>query len=68
MVELNDGRIMAIEYKGEVYATNDDSLEKKLVGEQWEKASKGKCLFLFAIKDDLGRNIIKQIADKIAIK
>jgi len=68
IVELIDGRIMAIEYKGEVYATNDDSVEKKNIGLQWEKASGGKCLFLFALKDDAGKNVIKQIEDKISQK
>ncbi len=32
VVELTDGRLLAVEYKGEAYATNDDSREKKQVG------------------------------------
>jgi type III restriction enzyme len=68
VAELKDGRIMAVEYKGEVYATNDDSLEKKSIGQQWERASRGKCLFLFATKDDVGRDVSRQITDKIKQK
>ena len=66
VAELTDGRILAVEYKGDPYATNDDSREKISVGEQWEKASNGKCLFLFAVAhDDKGRSVEKQIQDKL---
>ncbi len=66
VAELTDGRVLVIEYKGEPYKTNDDSREKRQVGEQWEKASAGRCLFLFAVEtDDIGRNVAQQIAQKI---
>jgi type III restriction enzyme len=66
MVELGDGRVMAVEYKGEPYKTNDDSREKRQVGEQWERSSEGRCLFLFAVEtDDVGRNVAQQIAQKV---
>lgn len=66
VAELDDGRILAIEYKGEPYKTNDDSREKRQVGEQWEKSSQGRCLFLFAVEtDDLGRSVTQQIAHKL---
>ena len=35
VVELMDGRVAVVEYKGESYASNDDSREKRLVGERW---------------------------------
>lgn len=66
VVELADGRLLVVEYKGEPYKTNDDSREKMQVGNQWEKSSNGRCLFLFAVADDdRGRTVQKQIADKI---
>ena len=65
VAELTDGRIIAIEYKGEPYKTNDDSREKRQVGEQWEKASNGRCLFLFAVKDEMGQAVKQQIEAKI---
>ena len=66
VAELGDGRVLAVEYKGEPYKTNDDSREKKQVGEQWEKSSGGRCLFLFAVaEDESGRSVQKQIADKL---
>jgi len=43
---LKDGRYLVVEYKGEVYRTNDDSKEKNSLGELWEKRSHGTCLFL----------------------
>jgi type III restriction enzyme len=65
VAELTDGRLLVVEYKGDGYVTNDDSREKKQVGYQWEQSSSGRCLFLFAVADDNGRAVSKQIADKI---
>ena len=67
VTELVDGRVLAVEYKGEPYKTNDDSREKSQVGYQWEKSSGGRCLFLFAVKrDDDGRDVFQQLAAKLA--
>lgn len=66
VAELHDGRVLAVEYKGKPYETNDDSREKRQVGEQWEKSSGGRCLFLFAVKqDEDGRSVQQQLADKL---
>ncbi len=63
---LNDGRTLVIEYKGKPYETNDDSKEKINIGELWEKKSNKKGLFLFAVKrDGKGRDVYKQIEDKV---
>lgn len=43
---LKDGRYMVVEYKGADRWSNDDSKEKRLIGEVWEKRSGGKCLFI----------------------
>lgn len=67
MAELVDGRVLAVEYKGEPYKTNDDSREKIQVGHQWEQSSKGRCLFLFAVeRDDQGRDVFQQVSNKLA--
>lgn len=67
VAELTDGRVFVVEYKGEPYKTNDDSKEKAQVGFQWEQSSNGRCLFLFAVEaDDDGRDVFKQVADKLA--
>lgn len=63
---LNDGRLLAIEYKGEMLKTTDDTKEKALVGFVWQKQSQGKCLFLMATKkDEKGRDLRTQIEDLI---
>ncbi|HEX5434520.1 MAG TPA: restriction endonuclease subunit R, partial [Candidatus Angelobacter sp.] len=57
-----DGRLLVVEYKGASYATNDDSHEKKLLGEVWSKCSNGRALFLMAVKrDERGKNVHDQI-------
>ncbi len=52
---LNDGRIMVIEYKGAPYFTNDDSKEKRLIGDLWAERSGAKCLFLMIEKKEFAR-------------
>ena len=44
--KLNDGRMLVIEYKGADRWSNDDSKEKRRIGELWEAKSNGKCLFI----------------------
>jgi len=61
---LNDGRIFVIEYKGAHLVSA--SQEKQNIGERWEEKSDGKALFLLAVlKDEKGRDVRKQIEDKI---
>ncbi len=43
---LTDGRILVVEYKGEHLWSNDDSKEKRVVGDLWADRSKGRCLFV----------------------
>jgi len=65
VAELEDGRVFIVEYKGKVYATNDDSQEKRTLGKLWEEKSDGKGLFLMAEKQDsMGRDVYRQLADK----
>jgi type III restriction enzyme len=60
--ELTDGRVLVVEYKGEPYKTNDDSREKAQIGHHWQQSSEGRCLFLFAVKeDDQGRDVGQQL-------
>jgi type III restriction enzyme len=49
--QLNDGRVLVVEYKGEhLFA---DAEEKRAVGAVWESRSNGKCLFIMPKGDDL---------------
>lgn len=45
IVELRDGRLAIVEYKGAHLANNPDELYKKTVGELWAERSGGKCVF-----------------------
>ena len=44
LVLLMDGRILAVEYKGEQHMT--DAAEKRMIGNIWAEASEGRCLFV----------------------
>jgi type III restriction enzyme len=67
VAELHDGRLLVVEYKGSILWDSTDSTEKRLVGQQWETESKGRCLFLMARKvDTQGRDVAGQIAAKVA--
>jgi len=66
IAELKDGRILAVEYKGQHYSDNPDTLEKRILGELWQEKSKGKALFLMAVRqDDRRRGVYDQIREKI---
>jgi type III restriction enzyme len=39
VAELTNGKLLVVEYKGDAYATNDDSREKRLVGERWAQTT-----------------------------
>lgn len=58
--QLNDGRVLVVEYKGEhLY---NDAEEKRAVGAVWESRSGGKCLFVMPQGADLAA-IGKKIFD-----
>ena len=65
VAELSDGRILVVEHKGKVYATNDDSKEKCNVGDLWEEKSDGKALFLMTVVQNGQPGLFEQIAAKI---
>jgi type III restriction enzyme len=50
---LKDGRRLVVEYKGADRWSNDDSKEKRQIGELWASASGGSCLFVMPKGDDL---------------
>lgn len=66
VARLQDDRLLVVEYKGKAYATNDDSKEKKLLGQLWEAKSKGTALFLMAERRDKeGRDVYQQLEQRI---
>jgi len=65
VAELMDGRILVLEHKGKVYATNDDSKEKCNVGDLWEQKSDGNAIFLMTVVENGRPSLFDQIAAKI---
>ena len=65
VAELSDGRLLVVEYKGAHILNDPETKEKRLVGELWERATNGKGLYVMAVKDDQGKNVRAQLADKI---
>lgn len=59
VVELKDGRLLVVEYKGREDAKD---ARKHQIGDLWARGSHGKALFLWAKKkDDAGKNLAQQI-------
>lgn len=56
---LHDGRFLAIEYKGEDRWSNDDSKEKRALGELWAQRSGGQCLFVMPKGKDFAAIVAK---------
>lgn len=52
IVELADGRIVIVEYKGPQLAHEPKELHKKDVGELWAERSGGKCVFAWVVNND----------------
>lgn len=49
---LKDGRLLVVEYKGGDRFSNDDSQQKRAIGELWAARSDGKGVYLMAQKHD----------------
>ena len=65
--ELTDGRLFAVEYKGEHLRNAKDTLEKDAIGRLWAAKSGGKCLYATVYKSDGGLDVKGQL-DKIFLK
>lgn len=68
VAELQDGRVLVIEYKGGHLLDTPETKMKQQIGDQWERSSGERCLFLMAVaqdQDEQRRDIRKQIDDKV---
>lgn len=65
LAKLKDGRLLVVEYKGAHIAESSDTMEKRTIGELWQRTSGGQCLFLLAEKDIDGRDVRQQLIDCI---
>ncbi len=66
VAELNDGRLLVVEYKGAGYATNDDSREKRAIGTAWARASDGRALFVMVEQLVDGMDMAAQLHQAVA--
>lgn len=66
VAELNDGRLLAVEYKGGDRYSNDDSREKRDIGSVWAAASEGRCIFAMVTDAaTAGRSVEAQLRQAI---
>ena len=68
VAQLDDGRIVVVEYKGARDADAADTREKRAIGELWERMSEGKGLFLIAEKTVDGKDVRGQLMEKTGIR
>ena len=64
--QLDDGRLMIVEYKGDMLLNDPDTLQKQSIGALWAKKSAGKGVFVMVQKDKDGLGMFDQIAHAIA--
>lgn len=64
LVELNDGRIVIVEYKGPHIAHDPKELHKDDVGKLWAARSDGKCVFVRVVDKDWTK--LEQALNKIS--
>ena len=66
VAELEDGRLLVIEYKGGDRYSSDDSREKRDIGAVWASASRGRCLFVMVTDAaTAGRSVEVQLSSAL---
>ena len=65
VAQLGDGRLLVAEYKGARDIKSDDTREKRIIGELWERKSNGKGLFIVVEKSNDGMDMRTQLAQKV---
>jgi type III restriction enzyme len=67
VAQLDDGRLLIVEYKGAHIADGPDTAEKRTIGQLWEKKSGGKGLFIVVEKMVDGKDMRTQMVEKIGV-
>ena len=65
LARLDDGRLLVVEYKGARDADAPDTREKRIIGALWERECGGEGLFLMAEKMIDGKDVRRQLMEKI---
>ena len=66
VAQLDDARLLVVEYKGAYIAGGPDTAEKRTIGELWGRKSDGKGLFLIVEKEVDGMDMRRQVMLKTA--
>ncbi|WP_407364936.1 DEAD/DEAH box helicase [Xanthomonas campestris] len=61
VARLKDQRLLVVEYKGSDRFTADQEKEKRMVGDLWAAKSKGKGVYIMAVKEQHGPSVTDQI-------
>ena len=65
VAQLEDGRLLVVEYKGARDADSPDTTEKRSIGELWQRTSQGKGVFVLVEQSVNGRDVRQQLLDSI---
>lgn len=65
VAQLEDGRLLVVEYKGEHLAKGPDTAEKRAIGELWQRKSNGRGIFIVVEKNVKGRDMRQQLLGRI---
>ena len=68
VARLDDGRLLVIEYKGAFLTDEPETREKRAIGALWERESSGEGLFLMAEKMVGGKDVRRQLIEKIGLR
>ena len=65
VAQLEDGRLLVVEYKGAHLSEGPDTAEKRTIGKLWQRKSNGKGIFVVVEKSINGRTMRQQLIDCI---
>jgi type III restriction enzyme len=64
VARLEDGRYLAVEYKGKAWEDTSDTEEKEAIGRLWEARSNGACIFRLVTKADMETKLSQAVAPR----
>ena len=67
VAQLDDGRLLVVEYKGALLTDDPETREKRAIGILWERESGGEGLFLMAEKTAKRKDVRRQLMEKVAV-
>ena len=65
VAQLEDDRLLVVEYKGAHIADSSDTAEKRAIGELWQRTSNGRGVFVVVERSVNGKDMRQQLLDGI---